>query len=167
MFILFYFQLSSTFLPHFGIDHPAKRHTYHVPRSSLSILISIMGSCRSPIKLDKDVPFIENDWIGLGKKYTEVPDFVRWKKDSDMELEIPFDFLQHMNFPEPELSVKEFLAFKDHIRACNKKSRKKHAAGTPSLFQLGWAKVTQAGKKKGESQQRQQLQLRKWKRARP
>lgn len=38
--------------------------------------------------------------------------------------------------------------WKDHLQACNKKSTKKPAAGTPSLFQLGWAKVTQAGKKK-------------------
>jgi hypothetical protein len=38
--------------------------------------------------------------------------------------------------------------WKDHIQACNKKSTKKHAGGTPSLFQLGWAKITQAGKKK-------------------
>jgi hypothetical protein len=38
--------------------------------------------------------------------------------------------------------------WKDHIHACNKKSSKKPAAGTPTLFQLGWAKVTQAGKKK-------------------
>ena len=41
-----------------------------------------MGSCGSPIELDEDVPFIEADWIGQGKKYSEVPDFVRWKKDS-------------------------------------------------------------------------------------
>ena len=38
--------------------------------------------------------------------------------------------------------------WKDHIQACNKKSTKKHAASTPSLFQLGWAKITQAGMKK-------------------
>ena len=38
--------------------------------------------------------------------------------------------------------------WKDHIQACNKKITKKPAAGTPTLFQLGWAKVTQAGKKK-------------------
>lgn len=38
--------------------------------------------------------------------------------------------------------------WKDHIKACNKKKSKKPAAGTPTLFQLGWAKVTQAGKKK-------------------
>jgi hypothetical protein len=98
-------------LPHFGIDHPAKRHTYNqVSQSPLSILISIMGSSGSPIELDEDVSFIEDDWIGQGKKYTEVPDFVRWKKDSYME--IPFDFLQHANLPEPELSVKEFIALK-------------------------------------------------------
>ncbi|KAF8809165.1 hypothetical protein BYT27DRAFT_7210458 [Phlegmacium glaucopus] len=38
--------------------------------------------------------------------------------------------------------------WKDHIQACNKKNSKKPAGGTPTLFQLGWAKVTQAGKKK-------------------
>ena len=64
----------------------------------------------SPIELDKDVPFIEDDWIGQGIKYTKVPDFVRWKKDSYME--IPFNFLQYVNFPESKLSVKEFLALK-------------------------------------------------------
>ena len=69
-----------------------------------------MGSRGSPIELDEDVPFIEDDWIGQGKKYRDVPDFVRWKKDSDME--IPLDFLHHANFPEPEISVEEFLAFK-------------------------------------------------------
>ena len=78
--------------------------------TAVSILISIMGSCGSPIELDNDVPFIEKDWIGQGKKYTEVPDFVRWKKDSDME--IPPDFLQKANFPKAELSVNEFLALK-------------------------------------------------------
>ena len=36
--------------------------------------------------------------------------------------------------------------WKDHIQACNKKTSKKPAGGTPTLFQLGWEKVT--GKKK-------------------
>ena len=76
MFIFFFCLLSN------GIFHPANRHTYKVPHCPLSILISIMGSCGSPIELDEDVPFIEADWIGQGKKYSEVPDFVRWKKDS-------------------------------------------------------------------------------------
>jgi len=35
-----------------------------------------MGSCGSPIKLDDGVPFIENEWIGQGEKYTNVPTFV-------------------------------------------------------------------------------------------
>ena len=72
-----------------------------------------MGSCGSPIELDDGVPFIENDWIAQGKKYTKVPAFVRWKKDSYME--IPLNFLRYANFPEPELSVKcwiyEFISF--------------------------------------------------------
>jgi hypothetical protein len=71
----------------------------------------IMGSrAASPIDLDDDVLFIENDWIGREKIYTKVPAFVQWKKDSLMK--IPLDFLRHANFPEPELSVKEFVTFK-------------------------------------------------------
>jgi len=38
--------------------------------------------------------------------------------------------------------------WKDHILSCNKKTSKNPAAGTPTLFQLGWAKITQAGRKK-------------------
>lgn len=37
--------------------------------------------------------------------------------------------------------------WKDHIEACNKKKSKKHAGGTPTLFQLGWAKVMAKKKK--------------------
>lgn len=37
--------------------------------------------------------------------------------------------------------------WKDHIEACNKKKSKKHAGGTPTLFQLGWAKVAVKKKK--------------------
>jgi hypothetical protein len=38
--------------------------------------------------------------------------------------------------------------WRDHIEACNKKRSKKPAGGTPTLFQLGWAKVTGEKKKK-------------------
>ena len=67
-----------------------------------------MGRSASPIDLDDDIPFIENEWIGQRKKYTEVPAFVRWRKDKDME--IPLAFVKHANFPSSNLSVVEFLA---------------------------------------------------------
>jgi hypothetical protein len=67
-----------------------------------------MDSCSSPIELNKDVPFIENEWISQRKKFADVPAFVRWEKDKVME--IPLDFLQSTKFPEPTLSINEFLA---------------------------------------------------------
>ena len=67
-----------------------------------------MDSNVSPIELDEDVLFIESEWIGQNKKYANVPDFVRWQKEKDME--IPLDILQFTNFPKPEFSVNDFLA---------------------------------------------------------
>ena len=67
-----------------------------------------MDSNVSPIKLDEDVLFIESEWIGQNKIYANVPDFVRWQKEKDME--IPLDILQFTNFPKPEFSVNDFLA---------------------------------------------------------
>ena len=67
-----------------------------------------MDSSGSPIELNEDVLFIESEWIGQSKKYTDVPDFVRWKKEKDME--ILLDILQFPKFPNPKLSVNEFLA---------------------------------------------------------
>lgn len=67
-----------------------------------------MGS-HSPIELDDDVIFVENEWINQGEKNTNVPPFVRWKKDKDME--IPLSFLQCIKFPNPDISVNEFLAY--------------------------------------------------------
>jgi hypothetical protein len=46
----------------------------------------------SPIEIDEDVLFIESEWIGQRKKYAEVPSFVEWRKEKDME--IPLDILQ-------------------------------------------------------------------------
>lgn len=69
-----------------------------------------MVSHGSLIELDDDVPFIESEWIGQRKKYADVPVFVQWKKEKDME--IPLDFLQSTNLPEPTLSVNEFLTCK-------------------------------------------------------
>jgi len=69
-----------------------------------------MGSCGSPIELNDDVPFIKSKWIGQSKKFTNVPDFVQWKKDKDMK--IPLDFLQCTKLPEQKLSVTDFVAFK-------------------------------------------------------
>ena len=45
-----------------------------------------------PIELDENVPFIEDEWIRLGKKYAKAPDFVRWKKDEEMVLKINYNF---------------------------------------------------------------------------
>ena len=50
-----------------------------------------MGS-HSPIELDNDIIFIESEWINQGKNYGDVPPFVQWKKDKEME--IPLSFLQ-------------------------------------------------------------------------
>ena len=69
-----------------------------------------MGSCGLPIELDDDVPFTESDWIGQGKNYANVPAFVHWKKDNEME--IPQNFLQNARLPEAKLSVKEFVTLK-------------------------------------------------------
>ena len=37
-----------------------------------------MDNRGSPIELDDGVPFVENDWIGQGKKIYECSAFVRW-----------------------------------------------------------------------------------------
>ena len=62
----------------------------------------------SPIELDEDVPFIESEWIGQNKKYANGPDFVRWQKEKDSDMEIPLDILQFASFPKPEFSVNDF-----------------------------------------------------------
>ena len=64
----------------------------------------------SPIELDEDVLFIESEWIGQNKKYANAPDFVRWQKEKDSDMEIPLDILQFASFPKPEFSVNNFLA---------------------------------------------------------
>ncbi|KAF8167513.1 hypothetical protein B0H34DRAFT_854442 [Crassisporium funariophilum] len=68
-----------------------------------------MGTSALPINLDDDTPFVENNWIGQRKKYTDVPAFVRWKHDKD--LEIPPTSIKCANFPEPDLTVNEFITF--------------------------------------------------------
>lgn len=60
-----------------------------------------------PIELDDEVPFIKSEWIGQGKRYTDVPVFVQLQKDKD--LEPPLDFLQTANLPNPNLPVDQFL----------------------------------------------------------
>ena len=69
-----------------------------------------MDSSGSPIELDEDVLFIESEWIGQNKKYANAPDFVRWQKEKNSDMEIPLDILQFANFPKPEFSVNDFLA---------------------------------------------------------
>ena len=64
----------------------------------------------SPIELDEDVLFIESEWIGQNKKHANAPDFVRWQKEKDSDMEMPLDILQFASFPKPEFSVNNFLA---------------------------------------------------------
>jgi hypothetical protein len=84
-FVCFIKFRSGNHHPLFGLTCPAIRKVFSIKHSDM---------CRngSPIELDEDAIFIESEWIGQTKKYADVPAFVRWKKEKDME--IPLDILQ-------------------------------------------------------------------------